>query len=482
MRDFNLFPWWPKWQIRRLSGMAARLFSLTAIICLCGCQFPHFDRGTGEYEVSKNPCVVLALPASGPYSPIAAKIRKGASLAREEMKTRGIDVRVENVNTESADWLNRLDALPEMCMVVGGPIQDKAYMAARKAGMLSRKVFFSFMSNLEPGDEGINAWRFFPSPQDQIDALTKFVVDDLNIRSFGSFYPSDRYGAKMTELLEKSLAKRHIKLMKATYNPGNPSSWATALKPLVQPSYPAGGKNAIPHTPFEALFLPDSWKNMDRITNALMENGEDRLVLLGPTLWEQSLDGKNVAKPAKYELAIFPVAWNKTRTPAPLKKAGNDFWTSLGFDFINFAVYTGIATRIPAEEVIRRAQRSSTNIRAMAPITWNAAGVAQQNLFIFQIGSTGMRPADAALLKQTRAAAMGRAALRMQNINEAAAAAVEIHGAGYNPDESQPVARRQEDEEPPVATPAPAPAPKPYAPLLDTTPRSSYKLSLPNKK
>lgn len=62
---------------------------------------------------------------------------------------------------------------------------------------------------------------------------------------------------------------------------------------------------------------------MNLLTTSLMYNGEDRLVLLGTTLWEQGLDGKTVAEPDRYALAVFPAAWDATqapclRAPAPI--------------------------------------------------------------------------------------------------------------------------------------------------------------------
>ncbi|MFR8274852.1 MAG: hypothetical protein ACLU98_00325 [Desulfovibrio fairfieldensis] len=50
----------------------------------------------------------------------------------------------------------------------------------------------------------------------------------------------------------------------------------------------------------------------------------------------------------------------------------------------------------------------------MAPITWDSAGVAHQQLFIFQASPSGMTPLDLGQFQQTRAAVLQRAALRMR--------------------------------------------------------------------
>ena len=79
--------------------------------------------------------------------------------------------------------------------MVGGPLQARNYAQARSAGAVDQRAFFTFLPSLEQGDEGARAWRFFPSPQDQIDALISFATNDLNIRTYGAFYPTDAYGA-----------------------------------------------------------------------------------------------------------------------------------------------------------------------------------------------------------------------------------------------------------------------------------------------
>ena len=166
------------------------------------------------------------------------------------------------------------------------------------------------MPSLLPGDEGVRAWRFFHSPQDQIDRLVSFVTEDLGLRTFGAFYPTDNYGPRMTGLLDQKLTGMGITLHSASYTPGQSSTWSGQAATLINPTTQENITAPIPQTQFEALFLPDSWKNMNLLTTSLMYNGEDRLVLLGTTLWEQGLDGKTVAEPDRYALAVFPAAWD----------------------------------------------------------------------------------------------------------------------------------------------------------------------------
>jgi hypothetical protein len=390
-------------------------------------------------------------------------------MARQEITGRGGSLRLEIVNTEGPRWLAELAALPRECAVVGGPLQADKYDEARKSGLTERRVFFTFLPSLESGDEGARAWRFFPSPQDQIDALVSFAADTLNIRAYGAFYPADAFGERMTALLEQSLAARSMFLQKAPYPPGDVTVWSEAAAVLLRPVTGPDGRTPVPQTAFEALFLPDSWKNMDMLSTSLLYNGEDRLVLLGTTLWEQSLSGRVLSNAEKFILAVFPGAWNPLAAPAGLKAQAGDFWMALGYDFTRFAARLDIASRLSPAEVGAKA-RTVRIPWSMAPIFWDGAGVAHQNLWIFQVSPMGMTPVNAELFAQTRAAVLQRAALRMQGLS-----AVDAQGNPVVPIPGMPDNAAGADGQY-------APQNQPAAPPMSSTPKPSYKLSPPRAR
>ena len=457
---------------RSFAALARNVSLLALLSCLAACQMP-FGLGQRAPEPKPQPvapaavtgpCVVLALPSSGTYAPIASKVRHGAQMAQSELAASGVKMRLETVNTEAADWLQRLDALPPACAVVGGPLQARNYAQAREHGQLEKRAFFTFVPSLEQGDEGARAWRFFPSPQDQIDTLINFASTGLNIRTYGAFYPTDAYGVRMTGLMEQSLASHNMLLQKASYNPADSTSWSNAVAPLINAQTPQGSKTPVPQTSFEALFLPDSWKSMEMLTTSLLYNGEDRLVLLGTTLWEQSLSGKTVANADKFALAVFPGAWNQPQAPRALQVPGTDFWNALGYDFVRFAVSMGLDSRLTTPQVTARAQRASKMIWGMAPISWDNAGVAHQKLFLFGVSPTGMTPVDVETFQQTRARVLQQAAMRMQGLPPVDATGVPLAAPAAGAEAAPAVQTGQ--------TP-------PSAPIMSNTPRPSYKLSLP---
>lgn len=458
---------------RTPSCLLCGLLLLTAL-ALSGCQFPSLGgKQPAKPAVAQGPCVVLALPGSGPYASVASKIRKGATTAVQEMKSNGINARLEVINTGSADWLTRLAALPESCAVVGGPLEASVYNKAKQSGATQKRAFFTFMSSLSEGDEGVHAWRFFPSPQDQIDALVNFANGTLGISTFGAFSPADAYSQRMTALMERSLQKKGIALQKAGYDGRNPSTWTAAAVPLINPTQSEDGNTPIPHTAFEALFLPDSWRNMGMLTTALVYNGEDRLVLMGTMSWEQSLSGKSVIDSDRYALAVFPGAWNQLVAPRALKGAGNDFWTALGYDFARFSANMGLTSRAPSAAISAAASRVRM-VWGMAPLSWDSKGLAHQKLYLFQPAANGMKALDVEEFKTARTAIIQRAALRMQGLP-----AVDAEGNPLVPglpgsDAGPGMAASHGNMAQPAAGQA-APA-RP----LGTTPLPSYKLRLPS--
>ena len=188
-------------------------FALLLMFCLlCACE-PLIGRKSDQ--LAREPSVALALPASGPYATFASRILQGARLAVQELDRNGIKVRLALVDTQSKDWTSRLTALPESFKIVGGPLDLASYNTLKSSGLLAKYRVFAFLNNLSGNDEGRLAWRFFPSPADQVDALLNFATNQLGIRSFGVFAPTDTYSTKMVALFEDAVRKRNLSLRKA---------------------------------------------------------------------------------------------------------------------------------------------------------------------------------------------------------------------------------------------------------------------------
>lgn len=365
------------------------------------------------HQATGPPCLVLALPESDHFAPFSERIRNGAHAAQKEMERGGYKVQVQTVDTTQPDWLTSLESLPARCAVVGGPLHATSYAQVKTAN--SRRHFFTFLPHLGE-EEGKTAWRFFPSPTDQVAALLRFTRQELGITGYGIFYPSDAYGARMAGLFAQAVRAEAGTVQDMSYQPADMGQWTKAAESLLRPRMV--NKVPISTATFEATFLPDSWKNMDMVTTSLLYNGEDRQVLLGTTLWEQSLSAQGTASTHYYSLAVFPGAWDTTRVPPALQQLGpTDFWVGLGYDFVRFGAALGLPGSVSASEVNSRILHAQNMPWAMAPMEWNAKGQARQHMFLFVPTASGFAPLDVPAFKERRE----QARTRFDNRSRAAA-------------------------------------------------------------
>ncbi len=340
-------------------------------------------------------CVTLVLPTTGDYAPFGNKIVRGAKVAQTELQRSGAQIDLHVINTESPSWLQELQQLPPQCTTVGGPLRHDRYMQIKYAGITANKALFTFTPSLDASDEGSVAWRFFSSPEDQIQAVLQFTAN-LGISSYGLLSPGDAYGQRMSNLFVSAVQSKGGTVKVASYDPHASDTWNNVMKSFIG-SY-MRGKIPVPSTTFQAVFIPDSWENLELLVPFLFYQGEDRLVLMGTNLWEQGLANKSSVNVANLDLAIFPGAWNDTSPNASaaaliaaLAAAGNDapeFWEGTGYDFVRFASLLNLQQPSSPLEINRRIAQAQRMEWAMAPISWTN-GKASQKLFIFHPTNTG---------------------------------------------------------------------------------------------
>jgi hypothetical protein len=336
--------------------------------------------------------VVLLLPLSGQYSAVSEKIAAGAKAACAQMSSGGQQVSLIVIDSGQPDWIAKIEALPPEAAIVGGPLRRDDYSKAKGGGLLARRAFFAFLPSLEAGDEGQKAWRFFSSPKDQVDTLLAFT-SRMGITGYGVFYPDENFGQRMAALFEeRARAAGASTVIKASYQPQDQNNWMSAAADFLA----ANKKGSV----FRAVFLPDSWKNMDIIVPNFFYQNETRQVLLGTYLWEQGLSGGGFVSTQYYGLAVFPGAWNMASPSAARLqnamladgKTGADFWSGLGYDFARFSARAGIGQGFTPTAVNSALQSLSIDW-SIAPIRWNN-GAASQEMHLFTPNSKGFAPVN----------------------------------------------------------------------------------------
>lgn len=346
--------------------------------------------------------LVLALPLSGALSSVGQKIVAGAEEACKEFSGAGHSVGLVKIDTNNPGWTETLAQLPEKAVIVGGPLRLEALNAAQAKGLTNKRVFMTFMPSLaDSGDEGRVAWRFFPSAEDQLAALFS-ATRKLNITQYAIMMPdNDPYSAKMAELFTNYMHAGGGQVVKRLEYPAKaPGEWNKLIGSFLGTNKKA---TRAPATPFRAVFLPDSWSNMELVVPNLFYFLEPRQILLGTSLWEQGLSASGHVAAHYYKMAIFPGAWDKNSNSLATKQlhaayaqSGKepDFWGGLGYDFVRYASMLDIPPDWSANTVNAALARNHGMVWSMAPIKWSTQGKAAQNLFLFTPVQEGYAPVD----------------------------------------------------------------------------------------
>ncbi|MDL2210060.1 penicillin-binding protein activator [Desulfovibrio sp. OttesenSCG-928-O18] len=347
--------------------------------------------------------LVLALPLSGSLGSIGKKIAAGAEEARKEFAQAGHSVGLVMLDTQTPDWMDKLASFPANASIVGGPLRMDVFTAAHARGLTRDRVFLTFMPGLgDAGEEGRIAWRFFPSAEDQLAALFS-ATRKLEITRYAIVMPdNDPYSARMADLFTAYVRAAGGDVVKRLEYPANePEKWNKLIGSFLGTHKKA---NRPPSTEYRAIFLPDSWRNMELIVPNFFYFLESRQLLLGTSLWEQGLAATDHVAAHYYNLAVFPGAWNKTdpsqagqQLYAAYARAGRgepDFWAGLGYDFVRYASLLDIPTGWTAGTVNAALAANTGMVWSMAPITWTNQGKASQNLFLFSPTGEGFAPAD----------------------------------------------------------------------------------------
>ncbi len=364
-------------------------------------------------------CTVLAIPTGGLYSGIGGAITAGANFAKEQMAGLGIDINVYIIDTENPSWLSQVNSLPASCTVVGGPLRQAKYKELKDTGALNNKVFLSFLQKLDAGDEGRLAWRFFSSRDDQINTLLDFGAS-VGASSYGSLYSGDDYSqAMLNDFTQKASARGASVGTVSTFNIDDPSSLARLAGDFV--GVHMVREIPVPVNSFQGIFFPDSWSNMDLLVSNIFYQGEDTQILMGTSIWEQTLLENPPRVVSNYELAVFPGVLNRRSLNAPtrlmfsgMSDSQNSTWFALGYDFVRFASALNINSMQSPEMVNAALAKAQSMNFAMAPIRWQN-GIASQDLFILSPAKEAPALVDVNVFRKKYEAIKARAARRAEN-------------------------------------------------------------------
>ena len=342
--------------------------------------------------------VAVLLPLGGPFREFGGRVQKGIQAAQDILAKAGTPLDVHIIDATQPGWAEAVRNLPPEITVVGGPMHRLTLKELETAGMLQTRVFLAFMPSLGEAREGVDAWRFFPSAEDEIDALLRLSASDYGINQFAVLRPGDRYGQTMGDAFAVAASKIGAQITATgVYNPQDPSSWEATVADMLRTG---GGRPG-----FGAVFVPDEWARADKVLPAIFRNKVEDLLILGPQLWTEALYRAAATKSQiniqNYRLAVCPGAWwpeNQGQATQQLVTAMRaagvehpDMWEAVGFDFARMAARLGrLPQGSPPQEVSARlAQATSGMDFSMAPLSYSPDGKAHVAMYLFRPSVTG---------------------------------------------------------------------------------------------
>ena len=381
--------------LNRLSS--ARLYAAPEVLGL----------SAAKRDLNAPVCVALVLPQSGPAGALGKQIAEGALAAADQLNAKGRKADVRVIDTALPDWQEQLKALPAEFVMVGGPLLPSQTAAVKQAA--AGRAVFTFTNSLPEGDEGVNAWRFFSSPQDQVRALLD-GAESIGLTSFGIFTTGDGYGKRMSAAFEKEAVERGFSVTTGTYTATDMSSWTKDASAFLKTEVgEQRGSIPVATAEFKSIFLTDSWKNMDMLVSILHYGGAHSKLILGTSLWEQSLNAASRNNAATFALTVFPAAWDPSSTdegPQAFRAAMQgrnakaDDWSALGYDFVQTAAALSPDDHW-APALLNEWLASAPAVNwAGAPLSWNENGLASRRLFLLRPAATGTLPADLDAMKE----------------------------------------------------------------------------------
>lgn len=361
-------------------------------------QSPKLAGTMQDTKKQSSGAIAVLLPQSGNIAPIAQEITAGIEAARTYLHSIGSAWEVYYIDTQNPAWIQQVQVLPPHCVVIGGPLQNSDFELLKQHQIYASRAIFPFVTRLpEPKDEGVLVWQFFTKPDDQINAILNIASQSLGITEFGVFAPQTSYGTSMSKLFTDLAISKGFQVKSAQYPLEEVKEWSKLTQTFLDSYVPAKKKPPVVRAPIEAIFLPDAWRNIDFLISTMHYHGAYNKVILGSSLWEQSLNQKQNINPQTFGLTIFPVTYDPntdspihtlfTESLARIDMPAND-WSSLGFDFMIMASELNLSSMQPVSIINARLSSLQLNYVA-APFRWDNNGIAHRFLFINQPSRNG---------------------------------------------------------------------------------------------
>lgn len=330
----------------------------------------------------------VLLPLSGSQAAYSQSILWGidCALGRKDGCTGGsytignnpqsIQLLVRNSGSTDTEVYSAVDGLvAENVSAIIGPLSGPLSEAAAKRAQELKVVIMPITQ--KEGIMSLGQWVF------QMGYKTQAQMKDLageakvrGIRSVGIFYPNIAYGKEMATQFEAAAKELGLRILaKATYTPGTDLSSDT--RKLKQNLSQLSGSGS---TGLGALFVPDSYRTLTRLPQALDFASMKGIPLLGTNAWNDPAATLDESHSGSFFRDIFYAGSQDELTAGFVNAYRTAFGKAptsleaLGFDSIRFLQQSIQIANSADTSKVRDTLAASTTLRGITKITGFLAG------------------------------------------------------------------------------------------------------------
>ena len=190
---------------------------------------------------------------------------------------------------EAVAYLADQEQVMAIVAISGSSEADEAAREAQK-----RKVPLILIASKEGVTQaGDYVFQHFLTPTQQMGALARYALDNLNVAMYSILYPEDEYGEEMVRLFRAAVQKTGGKVIRAIPYSKTQTDFTEQINKLTGNKIVKSDKayatteqaKARLTVDFEALFIPDSYLRVKMITSQLAFYDVTGIKLLGTSLW-----------------------------------------------------------------------------------------------------------------------------------------------------------------------------------------------------
>lgn len=254
------------------------------------------------------------LPLTGKYAGYGTQVLQGMEFAvglfgMQRSSASGLNVLLYDTQGDperarrGVEWFSSKGV-----MAIIGPITSAEAETAALAAQKAEIPLFSFAQRT--GEDLQYFFRLNPTHAEQVKELVHYAIQGGGFHRFGLLYPDDPYGHEWASLVRQEVEAGGGGIVAAEFYSLSSDSISAAIQRLIgvpvgskPKSKTEGGEKRI-EIPFEALFIPDYYKNVAMVAPQLAYHDVRGVQLLGTSAWNSpdllELAGRTL------EGAIFP--------------------------------------------------------------------------------------------------------------------------------------------------------------------------------